>query len=189
LRDPENPGQHTGFILSQLGGRDTEDRQASLLHPAVAVDVLLAAVGVIGAVEFDDEADLGAEEIGEEWAEGVLAAELVAADFAVAQAGPEDLLGDGLVSAEAGGLVLRAGGAGDGLGEVGLGGGGVGHGWSVMEGKEIRKGEDGRREGLVGRWVEGGALTPALSRRPPRREREGGRRTYYCGPWPRNRAF
>ena len=68
---------------------------------AIGIGVALGAVDV--TVELDDEAAIGAAEIDDEGPDGMLTAELEPVEAAMAEGGPEELLGGGLAGSQGAG--------------------------------------------------------------------------------------
>lgn len=69
---------------------EAEDAVARRLQQGVPLRVVLLRGGVDGAVELEDEAAVGAAEVGDEGPDWVLAAELQAVQAAGSQRVPED---------------------------------------------------------------------------------------------------
>ena len=79
---------------------EAEDLEALVAEVGVAALVAFRVVGMLAAVEFDDQARIEAGEVGDVGADGSLAAEAVAVELASAEARPEMLFGVGGVFAE-----------------------------------------------------------------------------------------
>jgi hypothetical protein len=97
-----NGRQDSGEIVVDGGVWEAEDRVASGGEEGFSLCIVLALCWneVNGTVELDDKATVGAAEIGDEWTDGMLAAELQPGEAAIAQPGPEDLLGARLASSQ-----------------------------------------------------------------------------------------
>ena len=97
-----NGRQDSGEIVVDGGVWEAEDRVASGGEEGFSLCIVLALWRreVNGTVELDDKATVGAAEIGDEWADGMLAAKLQPGEAAIAQPGPEDLLGARLASSQ-----------------------------------------------------------------------------------------
>jgi hypothetical protein len=88
--------------LEHLVIRDALDFEAVLAHPRVArfVGLLRFVRAVCPAVHFDHKRGLGAIEIRDEWAEGMLASESAPFDLVAFQTRPEEALGEGHLVSE-----------------------------------------------------------------------------------------
>jgi hypothetical protein len=84
---PGDRGEDASEVSEEFFAGHAQDADAAFLHPRVAalvVDELVVAVG--GAVDLDDEAGLGAVEVGDVGAHRVLLAEAQAAELLVLEA-------------------------------------------------------------------------------------------------------
>ena len=97
--------QGCGKVVEDGGVWEAENRVAGGGEESFSLRIVRALDWreVNGTVELDDKATVGAAEIDDEWADGMLAAELQAGEAAIAQPGPEDLLGAGLARSQVAG--------------------------------------------------------------------------------------
>jgi hypothetical protein len=74
---------------------EAQDAEVPVVKPPSARCVLVPGLRVLAAVQFDDEPSLRACEVGDEWPNGVLAAEAQSMDLPATQPAPEQTLGIG----------------------------------------------------------------------------------------------
>jgi len=99
---------HAFEIVEHFAGVDSEDVEALGFEPLVTVLIVFELIAlVLVAVDFDDEAGTVAVEVGDEWAEGVLGAEMEVVEFFGFDRGPEFLFRWRELSAEFFGPLTR----------------------------------------------------------------------------------
>lgn len=99
----EKGGAEGVGVLEDFVVPEADDLEAEGFEVGGAGGVAGGGLGMLAAVEFDDELEVGAEEVGDVGAERDLALPAVAAEASIAEAGPEFALGGGLVAAETAG--------------------------------------------------------------------------------------
>ena len=93
-----------GFgVFEDIVVPEADDFVALGVEPGGAAGVVGNLVGVLAAVDFDDQAAFVAEEVDDVGADGGLPADLVAVELPGAKDGPEGALGGGGVAAESAG--------------------------------------------------------------------------------------
>ncbi len=95
-----NAFSYAFVVLHDLVVPETDDAVAERFERGGALLVVFHSIGMLAAVDLDDQLLLQAEEIDDVRADGLLAAEFVACELAVAQGVPEELLGVGLVPSQ-----------------------------------------------------------------------------------------
>ncbi len=88
---------------------EAQDFEALGAQIGISTLVVGFALGVLIAVEFDDEARAQASEVGDVWADWALTAKSVACELALAEARPEPLLSVGGVRSQPSGEVSGLG--------------------------------------------------------------------------------
>jgi hypothetical protein len=91
-RNEDRPGHNVEFV-QDIVVKDSQYPQSLLLHVIVSPLISLACGIMTHAVEFDNERNRVAVEIGDEWSNWMLAAKLQATQLAAAEDAPEDSLG------------------------------------------------------------------------------------------------
>lgn len=138
-----NLAQHRRQAIQHRRVLDAQHPIAGRAQPRLPVGVRLALRGVDRPIDLDDEQPVRAAEIGDEGADGVLAAKRRAIAATVAQCRPEARFRRRLPPAQ----LPRRGDV------VAMAGRGVGHGGSVAEERQLGQGGDPRIAGCVGGMV------------------------------------
>jgi hypothetical protein len=88
-----------GELSANLGVPEAQDLIALSSQPLISTIIFLLTSSVLTSVDFDDDAKFDAAEVGEVGADRMLATKLGAENLALAEAGPEQALGEsGLIT-------------------------------------------------------------------------------------------